>query len=74
MRPQRTTRERAKCRQVAAREAMKRALAISRPASRVKDPGLTYITFDPLLDPLREDPRFDRLLLEFDPGDVARSD
>jgi tetratricopeptide (TPR) repeat protein len=42
-------------------------------ASRVKDPGLTYITFDPLLDPLREDPRFEHLLREFDPGAVARS-
>ncbi len=42
-------------------------------ARRVKDPGLTYITFDPLLDPLRKDPRFDRLLRELGLADVARA-
>ena len=42
-------------------------------ARRVNDPGLTYITFDPLLDPLRKDPRFDRLLRELGLADVARA-
>jgi hypothetical protein len=33
-------------------------------ARRVKDPGLSYMAFDPLLDPLRKDARFARLLRE----------
>jgi adenylate cyclase len=41
-------------------------------ARRVKDPGLVYITFDPLLDPLRKDPRFDRLLRQVGLADAAR--
>jgi adenylate cyclase len=42
-------------------------------ARRVKDPGLTYITFDPLLEPLHKDPRFDRLLRDLGLADVARA-
>ena len=41
-------------------------------ARRVRDPGFTYITFDPLLDPLRKDPRFAGLLRELGLADVAR--
>jgi tetratricopeptide (TPR) repeat protein len=41
-------------------------------ARRVKDPGLSYMAFDPLLDPLRKDPRFARLLSELGLADVAR--
>jgi TolB-like protein len=42
-------------------------------ARRVKDPGRTYITFDPLLEPLHKDPRFDRLLRELGLADVERA-
>ena len=43
-------------------------------AHRVKDPGLSHITFDPLLDPLRKDPRFARLLRELGLAEVTRVD
>jgi tetratricopeptide (TPR) repeat protein len=33
-------------------------------AQRVRDPGLAQLLLDPLVDPLRSDPRFDRLVEE----------
>ncbi|HEX9772280.1 MAG TPA: tetratricopeptide repeat protein [Steroidobacteraceae bacterium] len=42
-------------------------------ARRIKDPGLSTIISDPLLDPLRKDPRFERFLRELGVADAGRS-
>lgn len=43
------------------------AVAAFERALEVKDPGLLFAANDPLLDPLREDPDFQRLLLQLTP-------
>jgi TolB-like protein/Tfp pilus assembly protein PilF len=40
-------------------------------ARRIKDPGLSILTIDPLMDPLRKDPRFSTLTRELGLADVA---
>jgi tetratricopeptide (TPR) repeat protein len=40
-------------------------------ARKIKDPGLSLILTDPLLDPLRKDPRFETLMRELGFADVA---
>jgi tetratricopeptide (TPR) repeat protein len=40
-------------------------------ARRIKDPGLSILAIDPLMDPLRKDPRFGTLTRELGLADIA---
>ena len=40
-------------------------------ARRIKDPGLSFLATDPLMDPLRKDPRYQTLTLELGLAEIT---